>query len=249
MSTGQDPDPVIVDFPIAYVKRALFVDSNGDLQSSSVRDAAQFRPGAELIVRDRASPSAAETVITEGVCPAGDAYDVKDISVSYDGSRLVFAMRAPEIPNADEDEQPTWNIWIYDHTTQILERVISSDITAEDGQDVAPRFLPDGRIVFASTRQRQAKAVLLDEGKPQFSALDESRNDPAFALHVMDELGGSIEQISFNQSSDLDPFVFADGRIGFSRWDNAGFNNQINLYTANPDGSDLHLLYGAHSHD
>jgi hypothetical protein len=248
-STSQDPDPVVVDFPIAYVKRPLFVDNNGALQSSSVRDAAQFRPGAELIVRDRASPSAAETVITQGVFADGELYDVKDLSVSYDGMRVVFAMRAPEIPNADDDQQPTWNIWLYDHSLQTLQRVISSDIAAEDGQDVAPRFLPDGRIVFASTRQRQAKAVLLDEGKPQFSALDENRNDPAFALHVMDEFGGDIEQISFNQSSDLDPFVLTSGRIAFSRWDNAAFNNQINLYTSNPDGSDLHLLYGAHSHD
>ena len=32
------------------------------------------------------------------------------------------------------------------------------DITAEDGHDIFPHYLPDDRIVFSSTRQRQAKA-------------------------------------------------------------------------------------------
>jgi hypothetical protein len=92
-------------------------------------------------------------------------------------------MRAPEDPDLDDDEQPTWNLWIYDRTDQSLRRVIESDITAEDGQDIAPRFLPDDRIVFSSTRQRRAKAILLDEGKPQFAAFDEDRDAEAFALH------------------------------------------------------------------
>ena len=42
--------------------------------------------------------------------------------------------------------------------------------------------------------------------------------------------GSDIHQISFNQSHDLDPSVLADGRIVFSRWDNAAGNNEINLY-------------------
>ena len=99
--------------------------------------------------------------------------------------------------------------------------MITSDITAEIGQDVAPHFLPDGRIVFASTRQRDAKAVLLDEGKPQFAALERRRgNDDALALHVMNADGSDIHQISFNQSHDMDPSVLADGRIVYARWDN-----------------------------
>ena len=51
----------------------------------------------------------------------------------------------------------------------------------------------------------------MDEGKPQFSAQDEDRNEPAFVLHVMNADGSGIRQISFNQSHDLDPAVL-DGR-------------------------------------
>ena len=152
-------------------------------------------------------------------------------------------------PDLDEDEQPTWNIWVYDRETDSVFRVITSDITAEEGEDVAPRFLPDGRIVFASTRQRTAKAVLLDEGKPQFAALDEDRDEPALALHVISEDGLTINQITFNQSSEFDPAVLADGRIMYSRWDNVAGIDRISLYRTNPDGTETEILYGAHSHD
>ena len=156
-------------------------------------------------------------------------------------------MRMPLIPGAMDSEQPTWNIYEYDRTTDVLRRVIASDVVAEEGHDVAPHYLPDGRIVFSSTRQRQSKAMLIDEGKPQFAAEDEDRNEHAFVLHVMNEDGSGIRQISFNQSHDLDPSVLDDGRIVFSRWENAS-GSSIHLYTVNPDGSRLQLLYGANSH-
>jgi len=253
---GQAPDPAVVDFPVAYVKRPLLLDQDGNLETFDVHDPTTFMPGAELLVRDRASPSAVEHNITAGVFP-NDAmgnlpmYDVKDLSASFDGKQLVFAMRAPMIPNADDADQPTWNIWVYDFESSSLRRVIASDITAEVGQDIAPHFLPDGRIVFASTRQRTSKAVLLDEGKPQFAALEEDRNDnrPALTLHVMNADGSDIHQISFNQSHDMDPTVLADGRIVYARWDNIDNHDTISLYTMNPDGSEQRVLYGMHSHD
>jgi hypothetical protein len=121
--------------------------------------------------------------------------------------------------------------------------------SAEGGHDIAPHYLPDGRIIYTSTRQRRSKAILVDEIKPQFEAQDEDVNEDAFLLHVMDADGSGIEQVSFNQSHDLDPAMLSNGQIVFSRWDHAGRNNAINLYRMNPDGSQLELLYGQNSHD
>ncbi len=240
---GQQPDPVVLDIPVAYIKGTLPEEADDD--DLEVRELETFVEGTDLWLRDRAAPDVPERNITGPV--TGGLWSVRDVDASYDGNKLVFAMRMPLIPGAMDSEQPTWNIWEYDRTTDVLRRVIASDVVAEEGHDVAPHYLPDGRIVFSSTRQRQSKAVLIDEGKPQFAAEDEDRNEHAFVLHVMNEDGSGIRQISFNQSHDMDPSVLDDGRIVFSRWENAG-GSSIHLYTVNPDGSGLELLYGANSH-
>ncbi|WP_193162870.1 HzsA-related protein [Microbulbifer hainanensis] len=241
----QAEDPVVVDYPVAFVRRTLNVEDDGALSEDDIYSPGAFNPGAQLVLKDRATPSAPETVVTAGLFD-GD-YDVKDLNVSPDGSRLIFAMRAPEIEDADDDEQPTWNIWLYDREKSTLERVIKSDLIAEEGQDIAPAFLPDGRIVFSSSRQRRSRALLLDDNKPQFSSLAEDLQQEAFVLHVMDADGSNIQQISYNQSHDLDPTVLNDGRILFGRWDNMGGVDNLSLYTVEPDGTDLAFLYGYHS--
>lgn len=243
----QDPDPFISDYGLAYVRRPLVYTETGTLEQPDIREALAFNAGADLFYRDLASPSAPERNVTGDF--TGGAGDVKDVEVAYDGSRLLFAMRAPEIPGADPEDQPTWNIWEYDIAADVLRRIIASDISAEAGQDVAPHYLPDGRIIFSSSRQRQSKATLLDEGKPQFAALDEDRNEHALVLHVMNSDGSDIHQVSFNQSHDLDPTVLASGEVVFSRWDHMGSRNAISLYRMHPDGTGLRILYGTHSHD
>jgi hypothetical protein len=241
IGSGQSADPGTVDFPIAYVKRTIPEDPD-DLRQQ--RDTA---PDADLYFRDRASPSAIERNITSRV--TGDApYDIKDVDVSANGRKIVFAMRGPLDDNQDEEEQPSWQIWEYDIPSDNLHRVIVSDTVATEGNDIGPQYLPDGRILFTSTRQRGSKAILLDESKPGFEAQTDNRSESAFLLHVMDADGTAIHQITFNQSHDLWPSVMADGRVLFTRWDGASGGRGMHLYTSNPDGTDLQLLYGARSH-
>lgn len=225
LASGQEPDPATVDFPIFYLRHPIPEEQD---------NVTRLRPYVEdddynvtLWKRDRASPGAPETEITarlrEGEDGDPDArYDIKDLTVSHDGLKVAFAMRGPLDDLDEEEDPPTWNIWEYDLETDTLRRVISSNIIAEDGQDVAPAYLPDGRIVFSSTRQRQAKAILLDENKAQFEARTEAGNESAFVLHVMNPDGTDIHQITFNMSSDMDPTVLQNGRILFSRWDAGG---------------------------
>ncbi|MBU2675757.1 MAG: PD40 domain-containing protein [Gammaproteobacteria bacterium] len=246
IGTGQDPDPVIIDFPIAYIKSPLPVDDNGAFQQQDLREQITFEFGADLYFRDRASPSS-EAINITGEISQGLAA-IRDVEIDFDGSRLLFAMRMPFDPNLAEEDLPTWNIWQYTFESEELKRVIASDLSAEIGHDIMPKYLPDGRIVFSSTRQTQSQAVLLDEGKGAFPAMDEDQNEYAFNLHVMNDDGSGVKQVSFNQSHDLDPSVAADGRIVFSRWDHNAVNNAINLYRMNPDGSALEMLYGQRSH-
>jgi hypothetical protein len=246
VGSGQDPDPVILDFPIAYTKGPLFDDQMQQFASPDFRDQTRFHIGTDLYFRDRASPSSDERNLTFDVTQG--LGDVQGVEISVDGTTVLFAMRGPFDPNLNDDEQPTWNIWEYDITGDTLRRIIDVELTAEAGQDISPHYLPDGRIIFSSTRQRQQKAMLLDEGKPQFDAEEEDRGEAAYVLHVMDSDGGNIHQVSFNQSHDFDPSVLDDGRVLFSRWDNSGNVNGVHLYRMNPDGTQLELLYGAESH-
>ncbi len=242
IGSGQSAAPGQIDFPIAYVKRSIPNPMDDD-----ARDLRTFFVDADVFVKDRADASVAERNITDRVTRTG-MWDVRDLDVSADGRKLVFALRGPMIPNGDEEDQPTWNLWEYTFATDTLKRLITSNIIAEEGHDVAPHYLPDGRIVFSSTRQRAAKAVLLDEGKPQFDAQTEDRREPSFVLHVMNADGTGLKQISFGQSHDMDPTVLMNGRVLWSRWDTAPGRSAIHLYTANPDGSDVQLHYGALSH-
>jgi hypothetical protein len=252
---GQDPDPLVEDFGMAFVMRPLAFNGNGALMQPDIREIESYTPGGDLYYRDLASPSAPQRNISGAM--TGGMGDVKDVEVSYDGTRLLFAMRMPDIPGLDPEDQPTWNLWEYDIAAYRLFSVLPQGITAEAGQDVAPHYLPDGRIIFSSTRQRQAKRTLLDEGKPQFAALDENRNEHAMVLHVAevrrDQNGDiydlvDIEQVSMNQSHDLDSTVLDTGEVVFSRWDHMGSRNAISLYRMHPDGSELQPFYGAHSH-
>lgn len=246
VGSGQDPDPVALDFPIAYTKGPLF-DVDMALQiPTDIRNVQRFNVGTDLYVLDRASPSALELNVTFGETQG--LGDVQGVEISPDGTRVLFAMRGPFDENLNDEDQPTWNIWEYEIPTGALRRIIPDDLTAEEGHDIDPQYLADGRIIFSSTRQTQSKAILVDENKQQFEAFDESFGEPAFVLHVMDDDGDNLHQVSFNQSHDLDPTLRDNGKVVFTRWDNAGVNNSMHLYQMNPDGGELELLYGAESH-
>jgi len=247
------------DFGIAYIKRTLPTDPVALQKLRDLDDLTHQRPfwsKADVYIRDKASPSGVERNIT-GRITGTDFYDVRDLDVSADGTKLVFAMRGPIDPQMKDFDKPTWRIWEYDIAADDLHS-LTDDVTADEGQDVSPHYLPldsshpNGRILIASTRQRYSKGILLIEGKSGFEAQTENNDESAFTLNVLDPtLTGpsAFQQISFNQSHDLNPTVMRSGRILYTRWDHApGGADAMHLYTMGPDGSDVELLYGAHSH-
>jgi hypothetical protein len=260
--SNQQPDPVVVDFPIAYIERTVPTVNTEDEDDdtliypvTSLLKPTAFFPGARVIVKDRASALATEIDITKDVfkddknydpTKIAKGYDVKDLSVSPDGKKLVFAMHAPLDPKLQFDDplQTKWHIYEYDLKTKAVPRpIITSKIVADQGHDISPSYLPDGRILFSSTRQTRSKAILLDDGKPQFSAEEERGGLAAFALHVMKDDGTGIEQITYNQSHDLQPSVTKSGRLLYTHWDHNAHDN-LSFYTANPDGSQVERHYG-----
>ena len=239
-------NPGVQEFPIAYVKRKIILDDMGNVEQPDITEPLASMPGGDLYIKSRSSLNAPEKNITRSI--TNGLGDVKDVNVSYDGKKLVFSLLKEDPTPNDDTDNPKWDIYIYDLEMDSVERVIPSNFIADEGEDVSPAFLPDGRIVFSSTRMSKSRSILLDEnlGKPQFSPLTEDESTKALVLHVMDADGDNIQQISFNQSHDLDPTVLSDGRILFSRWDRMRNNNAISLFTILPDGSKLEAYYGAH---
>lgn len=243
-------DPGVLEIPVAFIKRPVPVDDMGDDENIDLREPRLFMAGGDVYLRTSSASDASVTNITSSV--TNGIGDVKGLNSNHDGTKLIFSLRLFD-PDPNNAPFPTWNIYEYDLETSQLRRIISSATIAEQGDDLYPSYLPDGRIVFTSNRQKQSQELLNNEGKTRYAALDEDEGVKALVLHVMDATGDplSIRQISFNQSHDLYPQVltnYGGGRIVFSRWDNAAGNNEVNIYTANPDGSDLEILYGSQSH-
>ncbi len=263
--TGEQ-DQTVPDLAIAYVKRPIpeqlnlisneLEPANPDVRHPSAfnegGDPDFFNGGGDVYLRSSASPSASEQNIT--ACVTGGRGDIKDLDASFEGDKLIFSLRMEDL-DPNDDVVPTWNIYEYDVASGGCPTlVMESGGLAEEGDDVAPAYLPDGRIVFSSTRQHEVGAIQLNEGKPQFLPVDEDRDrnpiQHAMNLHVMSISGtrASIKQLTFNQSHDLDPSVMANGEILFSRWDHMGGRNAISLYKIRPDGTELKAVYGLHDH-
>lgn len=243
-SSTDSGDTVTVngDVPVTYVKRSASLSMNPT-------DGANFAAGGDLMVREKASPSAPEHNVTASITQGNG--DASDPEVSYDGKKIVFALRCPTSNTSQVDGVAActgrWNIWEYDMTSSgvangTLRRITSS--TADD--DVDPYYLPGGAgFVFSSNRQEKARP---NQALGQtYKALDEYEREAVMNLHTMDANGGNIKQISFNQSHDRNPVVRPNGDIMFSRWEHVGDRNRFAVFRAKPDGTDMFVLYGAQS--
>ncbi len=149
--------------------------------------------------------------------------------LSWDGTRLLFCFKG----------QPQGNTSIYEIGIdgKNLRRLTDPGPTCVDykgnhnGQhDTAPAYLPDGRIVFLSTRE---------------SGLVPCNNTGVAVLHVMNPDGTDIHAISVNYVNEFDPAVLPDGRIVYGRWEYVDKNALTiqSLWTCNPDGFQETALY------
>ncbi|MFK7816193.1 MAG: hypothetical protein AB8B92_07640 [Gammaproteobacteria bacterium] len=218
------------DFAIVYAERNL--EAVGD-----PTDGVTFSAGGDLMYKDASIPVILPINITSAYTQGQG--DVSDPSVNFDATKVVFSMRGPN------DE--TFSLWEMDVATKVYSPLLNDAVASEFGDDVDPAYLPDGRIVFSSNRQKRMQEMLQEQNIERHKTLDEYEREAALQLHVLDPATQEITQISFNQSHDRNPTVLKDGRIMFSRWDHLANKNHFPIFTVNPDGTDLFVLYGAFS--
>jgi len=158
----------------------------------------------------------------DGVLRALTDYEgasVSDPIVNFDGDKVMFSMRPPGASLR--------NIFEIGVDGSGL-----TQITSGGGHDFDPLYLPDGRIVFTSSRSGE---------------MDEYNHSPAERLYCANGDGSNVERMSFNQSDDFDPVLLASGRIAYTRWEHFGMFNRFPLFASNPDGTGIFHFYGPHS--
>lgn len=213
--------------PLVFVSRAI--PSEGTVYLAAGRSLPGVGPFARftvaspgrLLVRE---PDGRIRVLVDGAEPASNAFRLVDVNapdVSFDGQRIVFA-GAPDAEYRDDDRgrlanPGTWRLYVINVDGTGLRQLTHSDRAVdlsrlgpraaadfERYDDTDPAWLPDGRVVFSSTRW---------PAYGQYSAAHTTQ------LFVVREDGTGMRRITGERSGADRPLVDPlTGRIVYSRW-------------------------------
>ncbi len=143
---------------------------------------------------------------------------VRDPVVHYDAEKILFSYR--------KGDSPYFHLYEIDVDGNNLRQ-----LTDGPYDDIEPCYLPDGRIVFVSSRcYRWVQCWLTQVG----------------VLYRCEADGSGIHPISANVEHDNTPWTLPDGRILYQRWEYID-RSQVDyhhLWTANPDGTGQMVFYG-----
>ncbi len=143
---------------------------------------------------------------------------VRDPVVHYDAEKILFSYR--------KGNSPYFHLYEIDVDGSNLRQ-----LTDGPYDDIEPCYLPDGRIMFVSSRcHRWVQCWLTQVG----------------VLYRCEADGSGIHPISANVEHDNTPWTLPDGRILYQRWEYID-RSQVDyhhLWTANPDGTGQMVFYG-----
>ena len=175
------------------------------------RDTSYSRTGGRLVRID--IHTGEWTVLLED--PAGG---LRDPCVSFDGQRMLFSWL--------KSDEEFWQVYEMDLTDGSIRRITDAPF-----DDVEPIYLPDGDIVFVSSRAGR--------GVPCWRT-------QVGLLHRCEADGSGIRMLSNGIEHEIRPWLLHDGRIVYNRWEyiNRGFGDFHHLWTMNPDGTGSMTFYG-----
>jgi len=174
-------------------------------------------------------------VVTARDLPGGQGF-IGKISLSFDAKKVVFDFR--------QDPGSGFRIWEVNTDGKGLRQISRPP---EDEQekvarwrkswhtdDIHPCYLPDGDIIFSSTRSEH---TVLCGGSSHLVAP---------GLHRMHADGTHVEQLTRSPVSEFCPVVLDDGRVMYHRWEyiDKGARVGKTIWTMNPDGTAPREVYG-----
>jgi hypothetical protein len=223
-ATAESAYAAVTD-PIVFVSRQILNDGSVFYPPAKampgVGPHSRFRPAApgKLLVREA---NGTIRVLVDGANPTAGSLNLIDVnapSVSYDGQRIIFSGLPAPAPgqtysNGPGEQVGAWRLYVIraDGTNlrklPIPEATVNLSYFGQSGtwrfDDTYPCWLPDGRIVFTSTRW---------VAYGQYSGMIGSN------LFVVNEDGSNLHRITSERSGadrpTIDPLT---GRIVFARW-------------------------------
>ncbi|MBF0433318.1 MAG: hypothetical protein HQK83_18715 [Fibrobacteria bacterium] len=142
----------------------------------------------------------------------------RDPVVNYEGTRILFSWR----------KGGTDYFHLYEMSTDGTD---IKQLTSGPYDDIEPCYLPDGGIVFCSSRANRFVNCWMTQ---------------VATIHRCDGDGTNIRMLSANVEHDNTPWVLPDGRILYTRWEyvDRGQMAYHHLWTMNPDGTNQMTYYG-----
>ena len=214
------------------------------------------RPGGGLYVLEKFKTDAPRVRCLSTGLPTGS---VLRPELSHDGKTVLFAhckyypKLAGEPNKLDKGNVPEdafYHLYEINLDGRGLRRLTRGKYDDFDG-----RYLPDGRIVFLSTRRgqyvqcgRESGMLSIDGANPDSYVRcggGASRPVAVYTLHVLDAQG-SLTQISAFEMFEWTPSIDHQGRILYSRWDYVDRYNMpfMKLWSTNPDGTNAQIVWG-----
>jgi len=209
---GTAPDDLLLD---SLPTSLIFVKSNDS--STLDNNFIGFGETGDLYMLSPVSSNGQIKNLTADFTGNGGA--VADPDISYDGTKVIFAMRRNNNESFD----------IYE--LNLIGAPKLNRLTTSTFDECDPAYLPNGKIVYTSN-QRNIR--------------DEYERREVENLFTMDGDGKNPQCVSFNNSDDFDPFVLSDGRVAWTRWEHHGNQNRFPLFFTHPDGKSTFLLFGTH---
>lgn len=200
---------------ILYVARAQYIQDHhntatlfqtGEINTNS------FRGGAALKILETSSGQVRTLFETS-------TGSIRDPEVSFDASRILFSYR--------RDIEDDYHIYEINRDGSDLRQIT----TGSGISDIDPLYLPDGGILFSSTRE------------PKYCMCN--RHIMA-NLYRMEADGSGITQLGKSTLFEGHAALLNDGRIIYDRWEyiDRNFGDAQGLWTVNPDGTNHAIYYG-----
>jgi len=219
---------LIASKPIVFLKRRRFICQMLHEYLGYFYDYEDIAGGG-VYVLDEPGLSMKVRELIKGRLPRGN---YTTLALSYDAKTIYFAFaeRATNKPEFYSPGRRCFHIYAMGANGVNLRQ-----LTDGPNDDFDPCPLPDGGIVFMSTR-RGGFGRCHNPWEPL----------PSYTLHRMKALGQEVHTLSFHETNEWHPSVLGDGRIVYCRWDyvDRSAANYHGLWVSNPDGSNPSILFG-----